>query len=226
MQHQIGPAAVQRKYRILLVEDHPVTREGFARLLDFEPDLQVCGQVGAAHEAVAAVESLHPDLVIVDISLAGTSGIELTKDLVTRHPALPVLVFSTYDETLYAERVVRAGAKGYAMKSEPTEQILTAIRQVLHGKLYLSQRMNERLVDKFARGASANPASDVDLLSDRELEIFQLIGQGRTTAQIVVALNISPSTVATHRVHIMEKLCLDNLAALGCRAAQWVQIHN
>jgi DNA-binding NarL/FixJ family response regulator len=212
-----------RKHRLFLVEDHPITREGFAQLLNFESDLQVCGQATTAQEAVLAVQAAQADLVIVDMSLAGASGLDLIKDLGQRHPALPILVLSTHEESLYAERALRAGAKGYVMKSEPTEHIFTAIRHVLRGKIYLSQRMHERLAGKLAADSSADGASEMDILTDRELVVFQLIGQGRSTTQIAAALNLSPSTVATHRAHIQEKLHLETLPELVCRAAQWVQ---
>jgi len=219
----IGSTATQRKARILLVEDHPVTREGFAHLLDFEDDLEVCGQTGTAGEALQAAEALNPDLVIVDISLAGRSGLDLIKDLGSRHPALPMLVLSTHDETVYAERVLAAGARGYVMKSEPIKGILAAVRQVLEGKVYLSENMKERLLGKLARMQPATVGLDTALLSDRELEVFRLLGQGRSTAEIAASLNVSQSTVATHRNHIREKLNVNTMAELVCRAAQWVQ---
>src|SRR6266568_9529657 len=133
-----------RKHRIFLVEDHPVTREGFARLVNFEPDFMVCGQAGTARTATAGVEALKPDLVVMDISLAGMSGLELIKNLVSRHPLLSILVLSVHDELLYAERALRGGAKGYVMKYAPIEQVMKAIRQVLHGKIYLSEEMSNR----------------------------------------------------------------------------------
>jgi DNA-binding NarL/FixJ family response regulator len=217
------PTCGSRKARIVLVEDHPVTREGFAQLLNFEDDLQVCGQAATAAEALHVVARVKPNLLIADISLVGPSGLELIKDLAGRYPALAVLVLSTHDETVYAERALRAGARGYIMKSEPTERILAAIRQVLNGKLYLSERMHERLVGRLARGPSAAADSEAELLSDRELEVFQLMGQGQSTAQIAAALKLSPSTIATHRTHIQEKLNLKNLTELMRRAVQWVE---
>lgn len=208
--------------RILLVEDHPVTREGFARLLDFEPDLQVCGQAGTAAEALAAVTTLSPDLVIVDISLGERSGLELLKDLSSQHPGLLLLVLSTHDENVYAVRSLRAGARGYVMKSAATDQILEAIRRVLDGRTYVSEQMNDRLLNRLGPGWGTPPASEVELLSDRELEVYALIGEGRSTAQIAVALNLSPNTVATHRAHIQEKLHLESLNELHMHAAKWV----
>ena len=163
----------ERKGRLLLVEDHPVTREGLAQLLNQQPDLQVCGQAGTAPEALTAADALKPDLVLVDISLGGTSGIELIKDLASRHATLPILVLSTHDELLYAERSLRAGARGYVMKHEPTERVMAAIRQVLRGGVYLSEQMQSRLVrDDGPRAGPVAPASDMEPLSDRELEVF------------------------------------------------------
>lgn len=212
------------KRRILLVEDHPVTREGFAQLLGFEPDFHVCGQAGTAQQALAAAAAAKPDLVIVDISLEGRSGIELIKELANRYPALAILVLSTHDELLYAERSLRAGAKGYIMKSARTDEILRAIRQVIAGNTYVSERMNQQLLGRLVRPSIPAVSSGIELLTDRELEVFQLLGQGCSTNQIAAALNLSVSTVATHRVHIQEKLHLDTLTALVCRAAQWTQL--
>jgi DNA-binding NarL/FixJ family response regulator len=210
------------KPRILLVEDHPVTREGLARLLDFEGDLQVCGQCATAAEALQGAETLKPDLVIADISLVGRSGLELIKDLSYRCPSVAVLVLSTHDETVYAERALAAGAKGYVMKSEPIQRILAAIHEVLEGKLCLSERMKQRLLGRFTRHRPVPEPSDLGVLSDRELEVFRLLGQGRSTAQIAASLHMSPSTVATHRRHIQQKLNVNSLAELLCVAAQWI----
>jgi DNA-binding NarL/FixJ family response regulator len=214
---------LRQKHRVFLVEDHPVTREGLAQLLNQQADLEVCGQAGSAREALDAVEASAPDLVLVDISLAETSGIELIKDLTTRHKELRILVLSTHDETLYAERSLRAGARGFVMKHEPTAQVMAAIRLVLGGGIYLSQRMRGRLLHKLARRPAAETGSDLDQLSDRELEVFQLIGRGHSTAQIAAGLNVSVSTVETHRAHIKQKLRLENASELVQRAVEWVQ---
>jgi DNA-binding NarL/FixJ family response regulator len=216
------PATGKRKNRVFLVEDHPVTREGFAQLLNYQTDLQVCGQAGTAGQALTAIATLKPDLVIVDISLAGTSGIELIKDLASQDPILRILVLSTHDELLYAERALRAGARGYVMKHEPTEQVMTAIRQVLLGEVYLSERMRNRVLEKVTKGVSAVIASNVDQLSDRELQVFELIGEGRSTGQISASLHLSVSTVETYRAHIKEKLGLQNATELVQHAVEWI----
>lgn len=216
-------AAAPQKHRLYLVEDHPVTREGLARLLNFEPDLHVCGQAGSAAKALAEIPAAKPHLVVVDISLDGTSGIELIKSLVIRDAAPAILVLSTHDEVLYAERALRAGAKGYIMKHEPTDEVMKAIRKVLRGGVYLSERMQSRLVGLVAGGGSAASGSDIERLSDRELEVFTLLGMGQSTTQIGASLHVSGSTVATHRAHIMEKLQLENSRELVRRAIAWVQ---
>jgi DNA-binding NarL/FixJ family response regulator len=205
------------------VEDHPVTREGFAQLLNFQRDLEVCGQAGIAAQALTEIAVLNPDLVIVDISLAGTSGIELIKDLVSRHPILKILVLSMHDESLYAERALRAGARGYVMKQAATEHVMAAIRHVLGGGVYLSERMRNHLLLHVVGRLSAAGASDLDRLSDRELEVFQLIGEGRTTAQIGASLHLSVSTVETYRAHIKEKLRLRNATELVQHAVDWIR---
>ena len=217
------PTTAQRKDRIFLVEDHPVTREGFAQLINFQTDLQVCGQAGTAGQALTDIAALNPDLVIVDISLAGTSGIELIKDLVHLDPILKILVLSTHDESLYAERALRAGARGYVMKQEATKHVMAAIRHVLGGGVYLSERMRNHLLFNVVGGLSAAVTSDLHQLSDRELEVFQLVGEGRTTAQIGASLHLSVSTVETYRAHIKEKLRLRNATELVQRAVDWIR---
>lgn len=213
----------QHKHRLFLVDDHPVTREGLARLINFEPDLEVCGQAGTAAKALAMLEAIQPDLAIVDVSLAsGPSGLELIKEIAGRHARLPMLVLSTHEESLYAERVLRAGARGYVMKQEPMERVMGAIRHVLAGGVYLSDQMTARLLHRMTRNESPPTASEIEQLSDRELEVFRLIGQGCGTRQIASRLHLSVSTVETHRAHIKEKLHLDRAPELVRRAVEWV----
>jgi DNA-binding NarL/FixJ family response regulator len=213
----------REKHRLFLVDDHPVTREGLARLVNQQPDLTVCGEAGTASKAVQEIEKSKPDLVVIDVSLTkGPSGLELIKDLAVRHARLPVLTFSTHDELLYAERALRAGARGYVMKQEPTDRIMQAIRTVLDGKIYLSKAMNDRLLHKLIKPHSAPVNSDIEKLSDRELEVFRLLGQGLGTRGIAKELHLSVSTVESHRARIKEKLHLDSAPALVRHAVEWV----
>jgi len=205
------------------VDDHPVTREGLARLINHESDLEICGEAGTAAAALPAIAARKPDLVIIDVSLTtGASGLELMKDLAARDARLRMLALSTHDESLYAERALRAGAKGYVMKQEPTEQVMLAIRKVLHGEVFLSQAMNERMLRKMTARGGAPLASEIERLSDRELEVYRLLGQGRGTRQIAGELNLSISTVETYRTHIKEKLRLNGAPELVRHAVEWV----
>lgn len=213
-----------RKHRLFLVEDHPITREGFAQLINYQSDLEVCGEAGSAAKAIVGIDAAQPDLVIVDISLAESNGLELIKNLKARYPRLAILVLSTHDEELYAERALRAGARGYAMKQSPTIEVMRAIREVLRGELFLSEKMRTRMVHKQLHGTSPTGCKQVDLLSDRELEIFELIGHGHTTRRIAGKLNLSVSTIETHRAHIKEKLRLENATDLVRRAVEWVNL--
>jgi len=214
------------KRRLFLVEDHPVTREGFAQLINYQPDLEVCGQAGNASKALAGIEAMGPDLAIIDISLTETNGLELIKQLKSRCPSLPVLVLSTHDEALYAQRAMRAGARGYVMKQAPTSEVMNAIRTVLSGELYLSDTMRTRLVRQHLNGPRRVATTEIEGLSDRELEIFELIGNGHTTRRIASKLHLSVSTVETHRAHIKEKLALPNATELVRRAVEWVNLWN
>jgi len=214
---QKGPKSA----RILIVDDHPVVRQGLALLIGQQEDLSVCGEAEDAARAITAIEALKPDLVLVDVSLKGTDGIDLTKDIKGRFPALPVLVLSMLDESFYAERALRAGAKGYVMKQEATDKVLTAIRRVLSGEVFVSDKMVNRMLHKIA-GDTASGGSPVDLLSDREMTVFQLIGNGHSTARIAEELHLSVKTVETHRAHIKEKLNLADAAELSGYAGQWL----
>src|SRR5439155_10515115 len=200
------------KRRLLLVDDHPALREGFVQLINVKPDLKVCGQTGNSVKALYDIAVLKPDLVILDIAVTGCNGIELIKRIKAVYAELPILAFSVHDEYLYAERVLRAGARGYIMKQSSTDDVITAIRRVLRGERYLSRRMNERMIDKFSNDASTPAVSGLDLerLSDRELEVLQLIGHGSGTRDIAAQLRLSIKTVETYRAHIKQKLQLRN----------------
>ena len=202
------------KRKIMLVDDHPVMREGLSQLINHEGDLTVCGQFEDAARAFDATPRLLPDLVVVDLSLKGSSGLELVKNLRANYPKLLILVLSMHDESLYAERALRAGAIGYIMKQEAVERVLGAIRHVLNGGVYLSEKMNSKLMHQLAHGKSSGGGSLMERLSDRELEVFGLIGQGRGTRQIAEQLHLSVKTIESHRAHIKEKLDLKSSTEL------------
>jgi DNA-binding NarL/FixJ family response regulator len=206
--------------RILLVDDHPLTRHGLAQLIAQQPDLAVCGEAGTAEEALEYTRSLEPDLVLVDVTLPGKPGLELIKDLTTLFPEVAVLVFSMHDESLYAERALRAGARGYLMKSVGGEEMLKALRHVLAGKVYLSQELSARILDSLS-GSLRRPAGVLSALSDREFEVFQLVGEGLATREIGLRLHISGKTVETHRLRIREKLGLKSPSELTKYAVRW-----
>ncbi|MHC4156340.1 MAG: response regulator transcription factor [Planctomycetota bacterium] len=212
----------QHKTRILIVDDHPIVREGLAKLINQEQDMAVCGQAEDAHQAVKAVSTLNPDLVIVDISLKETSGMDLIKDIKAQHPKLPVLTLSMHDESLYAERALRAGAQGYIMKQEAPEMVVAAIRSVLGGQVYISDKVTSRMVHKLVGSRADLSTTGVDTLSDRELEVFLLIGRGLGTRQIAEKLFLSAKTIETYRAHIKEKLGLSDATELLQYAIQWV----
>ena len=211
------------KLRILLVDDHPILNEGLAQRINSEPDLMVCGQARDVPTGLAKIETLTPDCAIVDIALGGgTNGIELIKDIKVRWPHLPVLVLSMHDEALYAERSLHAGAKGYVMKQEEPEVLLRAIRQVLRGQVYLSAKVKDAVVNRLGGvvPGDGRPAVE-DQLSDRELEVFQFVGNGYATHEIADRLHLSIKTVASHRENLKKKLQLKTSEELARFAIQW-----
>lgn len=212
--------------KIIVVDDHPIVRQGLENLINHESDLSVCGQAEDAHQAMKAIKMLNPDMIIVDISLKEKNGLELIKDINTQYPSLPILALSMHDETLYAERVLRAGAKGYIMKQQATENVIKAIRKVLSSQLYVSDRMTIRMMHKLVRGKLEMGTSATDCLSDRELEVFLLIGKGHGTRQIAERLHLSIKTIETYRAHIKEKLNLAGAAELLQYAIHWVKGQN
>ena len=209
--------------KILIVDDHPLMRKGLALALNAEIDLTVCGQVANAEEALGALEELDPDLAIVDISLPGMSGLELIKHMQALRPEMRTLVVSRHDEALYAERAIRAGARGYVMKLEAGEMIVKAVRRVLGGGIYVSEEINERLLLALAAGRPKMAESPLELLSDRELEVFELTGRGRGTREIAERLYLSVKTVESYRARIKDKLNLKSAAELMQHAVQWVE---
>ena len=212
----------ENKTRILIVDDHPIVKQGLAALINHESDLVVCGQAEDSHEAIKAVRELNPNMAIIDITLKETSGLELIKDIHAQYPNLPVLALSMHDENLYAERSLRAGAMGYIMKQEATENVIEAIRRILRGEIYVSERMAGKMVRKLVTGQTETSSSQVDSLSDRELEVFSFIGRGHGTRQISERLHLSVKTIETYRAHIKDKLNLADAAELLQYAIQWV----
>jgi DNA-binding NarL/FixJ family response regulator len=208
--------------RILIVDDHPIVRRGLAELINQDTQLKVVAEAESAIDAMRTIRASPPDLAVVDLSLKDTSGIELVKQIKAEWPALPVLVLSMHDESLYAERALRAGALGYIMKQEGTEKLVTAIHSVLRGEVYLSDRMARQVLGRMVSGKPAVPASPLDILSDRELEVFEQIGRGNSTRQIAQRLCVSIKTVESHREHIKRKLALRNASELVQRATEWL----
>jgi len=213
--------AVSTKAKVLIVDDHPVVREGLAMHLATQPDLEVCGEAEDLPGAMTLLASAQPDVAIIDISLKGSSGIELIRRIRDRGHAVRILVWSMYPENLYAERALRAGAQGYLNKSQATRHVLDAVRAVLQGRVYVSGAIAEKILHRVV-GRKHEENSAIDSLSDRELEAFQLIGEGLTTESIADKMHVSPKTVETFRARIKEKLGISNLPELIQRAAQWV----
>jgi DNA-binding NarL/FixJ family response regulator len=210
----------------MIVDDHPLVREGLTRLISAQPDMCVCGEASTASEAWQKLEVANPDVIIVDLSLPGQNGLDLIKDLHARHPDLPLLVLSMHEETLYAERVLRAGARGFLMKGEPIAKIIDALQVVLSGNLYMSQKISGGLLQTVLHtrhAAAASPTSPLKRLSDREIEIFEGIGNSLSTRDLGQKLGISPKTVETHRSHIRSKLGLANNNDLIHAAIRWVE---
>jgi len=209
------------KRRILVVDDHPIVRQGLTLMINREPDLVVCGEAEEAMAAMHVLASSHPDILIVDISLNGPDGIDLLKNVRLTHPGLPVLILSMHDESIYAERALRAGANGYIMKQEATENVLVAVRRILNGEIYVSARIANQMLRHYITGSGSLRNSSIADLSDRELEVFRLIGEGHGTRQIAEELHLSVKTVETYQAHIKEKLSLRSSRELMQHAIQW-----
>jgi len=218
-----GGALKEAKQRILLVDDHPMTREGLAANINRQPDLEVCGEASNPAEAIAILSRLNPDLMVTDITMPGRSGIEFLKDAHALMPDLPMLVLSMHDEMLYAERALRAGARGYLMKDAGSAKLLEVIRLILSGQSYVSPQMSARLLDALTGRRPRGSASPIEKLSDREFEVFRLLGSGKSTKEVAQALNLSPKTVDVHRGHIKQKLQLKDAASLLHHAVRWVE---
>ena len=207
--------------RVFLVDDHPLVREWLTNLIDQHDDLTVCGEAESVQQALDGIGATDPDVAIVDLSLNGGSGLDVVKNIRNSKPKTAVIVLSMHDERLYAERALRAGARGYIMKRETTSNIIAAIHEVLSGKIHVSPQMNSSLAEKFADGRTPNLRSPVEQLSDRELEVFRLIGEGHGTRQIAEELHLSVKTVESYQAHIKEKLALRNARELVQHAIEW-----
>jgi DNA-binding NarL/FixJ family response regulator len=208
--------------KVIIVDDHPIIRQGLRVVIDQQPDMVVCGEAWSVSQALQVMERAVPDLAIVDLSLKDSSGLDLIKDIAIRWPGVQVLVLSMRDEAFYAERVLRAGARGYVTKDEGPQKVVDALRKIIRGEIHLSDQMASKILRKFA-GGSAPTASLVDSLTDRELQVMHLIGSGLPTREIAERLHISTKTVDSHREHIKEKLRLESATELLKHAIQWVQ---
>jgi len=211
------------KKRIAVVDDHPIVRQGLAELISNQADMTVCCEAEDSADALKVIVKNEPDLAIIDISLKESNGIELIQDLAVRKPALPILVLSMHDESFYAERVLRAGARGYITKSEAPQTVITAVRQILAGNVYVSQRMASRMVAKFVDGR-AKSTSPEEQLTNRELQVFELIGNGVSTKEIAKRLHLSVKTIESHRENIKRKLKVKSATELLQHAIQWLLV--
>lgn len=215
---QIAPLV---KKTVLVIDDHPLLRQGLAMLINQQADMRVCGEAEDMRVAMQCIVQSRPDIVVLDISLKGPDGLEVLKTIRATNPDLPVLVLSMHDEAIYAERAIRARANGYIMKQEATERVLVAIRRILDGEIYLSDAISKKLLQQFIDGTSSALESRITSLSDRELEVFRLIGEGRSTREIAEGLRLSVKTVETYQAHIKEKLGLKSGRELIQHAIQW-----
>jgi DNA-binding NarL/FixJ family response regulator len=226
MRGQVTSNSSIKQTRILIVDDHPIVRQGLRSMIEQEPDLTVCGEAEGMSQAMQAYFEQQPDIIVTDISLENGSGVELIKELTARTPDLKILVCSMHDEMLFAERALRAGAKGYINKEEATDKLILAIRRVASSRVYLSDRVTERMLCKRVGSADEQTQNPIEQLSDRELEVFEHIGHGVTTRQIAEKLHLSPKTVETYRENIKHKLNLSNATELTQHAVQWVLEHS
>ena len=211
------------KKRVAIVDDHTMMREGLKQSINMETGMEVCWTAASVAEAMACLERTRPDMLTVDITLPGRNGLELIKDVLALVPGLPILVISMHDEALYAQRVLKCGAKGYIMKDAPHDDLIAAIRRVSDGKVWLSTRMSDEILDAFSGGQPRRQMDGVHKLSDREFEVFQLLGEGKSTNQIGDALHISTKTVDVHKSHIREKLALEDSSAVLRYAIRWAE---
>ena len=223
MSNGIGPDSFQQglKKAVLIVDDHPLLRQGLAMLINQQQDMEVCGEAEEARTAMQMIAQRRPDIIILDLSLKGPDGLELLKNIRAISPDLPVLILSMHDEAIYAERALRARANGYIMKQEATEKVLVAMRRILKGDVYLSDGISRKLLQQYIDGAPPMVEPSVSVLSDRELEVYRRIGDGRGTREIAEELHLSVKTVETYQAHIKEKLALRSGRELIQHAIQW-----
>ena len=217
-----APAKAPRK-RVYLVDDHPMMLDGMRRLIDSEPGLECCGGARTAEEAVSQIADCLPDLVVTDITLPNRSGLDLIKDVMAMHPNMLIFVYSMHDESFYAERALRAGARGYLMKEAGSEKMLDALRRVLAGEVFVSPKIAAKILNLFSKPQPRGTDSPFENLTDREFEVFRLIGQGKSTKEIATQLHLSHKTVAVHRGHIKDKLNLTNASELVHQAIRWTE---
>ena len=217
-----GEKAIEKKTRVLIIDDHPMTRAGLVHVINHQPDMIVCGEAASAVQALEILDSSRPDLLLVDITLPGKSGLELIKDVKALRPELLMLVISMHDESLYADRVLRAGARGYITKDEGGEKLIEAIRHVLRGRIYVSESMSAHILEIFSGRQAALDRSSIEKLSDREFEVFESLGAGLSSQQIAKKLHLSAKTVDAHRANIKTKLSIKTSAELIAYAARWM----
>jgi DNA-binding NarL/FixJ family response regulator len=215
--------STNNKKRLLVMDDHPMMREGLGQLINNEPDLMVCGEAGTGRDGLDLIGKLKPDLLLADISLPDKNGLEVIKDTQALHPGVAVLVISMHDESLYAERVLRAGARGYIMKQEGGKKLMEAIRHVLSGKIYLSEKMSTAILESFSSRGAEGVRGSMENLTDREFEVLQLLGEGKGTREIAEQMRLSPKTVEAHRANIKRKLNLKTGPELVRYAVRWVE---
>lgn len=208
--------------RIYIVEDHPLVRQGLSQVVASEADMEICGEAEDSPAAIRGVGEANPDAIIVDISLKGANGLELIKNLKAIHEDIPILVFSMHDETIYAQRALRAGAKAYVMKKESPSKVVDAIRKIIQGEIYVSPSVSDQVLHQIVNGPGNVSTSPVDRLTDRELEVVQLIGRGLSSREIAESLHLSVKTIESHRAHVKEKLSLRNATELVQFSVQWV----
>lgn len=208
--------------RIYIVDDHPLVRQGLSQIVASEADMEICGEAEDSPAAIRGVGEANPDAIIVDISLKGANGLELIKNLKAIHEDIPILVFSMHDETIYAQRALRAGAKAYVMKKESPSKVVDAIRKIIQGEIYVSPSVADQVLHQIVNGPGNVSTSPVDRLTDRELEVVQLIGRGLSSREVAESLHLSVKTIESHRAHVKEKLSLRNATELVQFSVQWV----